>query len=220
MSTALAVLQRHRNVILIDIVLLSALYLVPSFSHAFAIPLYKLEPMRIALIVALLLTNRKNTYLLAFTIPLVSSWITGHPPPLKAVLMAIEFSVLVAAYGFLVRKNLIPAFVALLTAILLGKVVYYTLKLGVLSAGLLGGSLVSTPVHIQLYWPWAPPPYLALLSTSSSGTIAPNNGIALQKHYLDAWRPSCGHWWQPGPAPGCGFLAQCDPGSRTVTTLI
>lgn len=150
MSTALAVLQRNRNVILIDIVLLSALYLVPTVSHAFVIPLYKLEPMRIALIVALLFTNRKNTYLLAFTIPLVSSWISGHPPPLKAVLMGIEFTVLVAAYGYFADKVRLPAFLALASGILLGKVVYYTLKYITLSVGLMGGSLVSTPVHMQL----------------------------------------------------------------------
>ncbi|MCW8926017.1 MAG: hypothetical protein OQJ84_07160 [Xanthomonadales bacterium] len=149
MSAALGVLGRHRNVILIDIVLLSALYLVPSFSHAFSIPLYKLEPMRIALIIALLFTNRKNAYLLALTIPLVSTWITGHPPPLKAVLMAVEFSILVVAYGYLVNKDRIPAFVALAAGILLGKVVYYTMKYAVLSIGWMGGSLVSTPVHIQ-----------------------------------------------------------------------
>ena len=62
MATALATLQKHRNVLLIDVVLLVALYLVPSFSHLTATPLYKFEPMRIALIIALLFTNRANAY--------------------------------------------------------------------------------------------------------------------------------------------------------------
>jgi len=163
MATALATLQKHRNIILIDIVLLAALYLLPSFSHLTALPLYKLEPMRIALIVALLFTNRANTYLIAFTIPLVSSWVTGHPPPLKAVLMGIEFSILIATYGHLVQKVRIPAFVALTVAILLGKVVYYTLKFGALSAGWLGGSLVTTPVQTQLI--------LAVLTAAVFGLI-------------------------------------------------
>jgi len=150
MSTALAIINRHRNVLLIDVVLLAALYLLPSFSHLTALPLYKLEPMRIALIVALLFTHRANAYLIAFTIPLASAWITGHPPPLKAVLMGIEFSVLVASYTHLVNKDRIPAFVALASAILLGKAVYYSMKFVALSAGWLGGSLVSTPVQTQL----------------------------------------------------------------------
>ncbi|MCP4045030.1 MAG: hypothetical protein GY732_03465, partial [Gammaproteobacteria bacterium] len=84
------------------------------------------------------------------TIPLASAWITGHPPPLKAVLMGIEFSILVASYTHLVSRDRIPAFVALAAGILLGKAVYYSMKFMVLSAGLLGGSLVSTPVQTQL----------------------------------------------------------------------
>lgn len=150
MSTALAIINKHRNVLLIDVVLLTALYLLPSFSHLTALPLYKLEPMRIALIVALLFTNRANTYLIAFTIPLASAWITGHPPPLKAVLMGIEFSILVATYIHLVRIDRMPAFVALAVGILLGKVVYYSMKFMALSAGWLDGSLVTTPVQTQL----------------------------------------------------------------------
>jgi len=150
MSAALAIINRHRNVLLIDLVLLTALYLLPSFSHLTALPLYKLEPMRVALIIALLFTNRANAYLIAFTIPLASAWITGHPPPLKAVLMGIEFSILVATYLHLVRKDHIPTFVALAAGILLGKAVYYSMKFMALSAGWLGGSLVSTPVQTQL----------------------------------------------------------------------
>lgn len=150
MSAALAIINKHRNVLLVDVALLAALYLLPSFSHLTALPLYKLEPMRIALIVALLFTNRANAYLIAFTIPLASAWITGHPPPLKAVLMGIEFSILVATYIHLVRKDHIPTFVALTAGILLGKAVYYSMKFMALSAGWLGGSLVSTPVQTQL----------------------------------------------------------------------
>ncbi len=163
MSTALAIINKHRNVLLIDVVLLAALYLLPSFSHLTALPLYKLEPMRIALIIALLFTNRANTYLIALTIPLASAWITGHPPPLKAVLMGIEFSILVATYAHLVRKDRIPAFVALTAGILLGKLVYYTLKYLALGAGWLGGSLISTPIQTQLT--------LALVTAVSFGVI-------------------------------------------------
>jgi hypothetical protein len=150
MATALASLHKHRNVLLIDVVLLAALYLLPSFSHLTALPLYKLEPMRIALIIALLFTNRANTYLIAFTIPLASAMITGHPVPFKAVLMGIELSILVATYGYLVRMERIPAFAALTAGILFGKLVYYAMKFAALSAGLLAGSLISTPLQTQL----------------------------------------------------------------------
>lgn len=150
MTAALATLQKHRSVLLIDVVLLLGLYFLPSLSHLTALPLYMLEPMRVALIVALLFTNRANTYFIAVTLPLASTLITGHPEPLKAVLMCIEFSVLVACYGYLAERARLPAFAALIAAILFSKVVYYTLKSAVLSAGLLSGGLISTPVKMQV----------------------------------------------------------------------
>jgi len=150
MTTALAALNKHRSTILIDIALLAALYLLPSFSHVTAMPLYMFEPMRVALIIALLFTSRANAYLIAFTLPLASFLLSGHPVPFKALLMGIELTVLVASYGYLAQKLRVPAFAALTAAILAGKLVYYTMKYAALGAGLLGGSLVSTPLQTQV----------------------------------------------------------------------
>ena len=150
MTTALATLHQHKNTLLIDVALLVALYLVPSFAHLTALPLYMLEPMRVALCVSLLFTNRANTYFIALTIPLASAMITGHPPPLKAVLMGIEFSILVASYSYLVRRPRISAFAALSAGILLSKLAYYAMKFVALSTGLLAGGLISTPLQTQL----------------------------------------------------------------------
>ena len=149
MSTALASLQRHRNTFLIDVLLLTALFVLPGFSHVTALPLYMFEPMRLALIIALLFTNRTNTYLLAFTLPLASFMITGHPVLFKAVLMGIELTILVATYSYLVRGQRFPAFAALTIGILLGKLIYYTMKFAALSTGLLAGNLISTPIQTQ-----------------------------------------------------------------------
>jgi len=150
MVAALASIGKHKNTFMIDVALLAALYFLPSLSHVTALPLYMLEPMRVALIIALLFTNRTNAYFIAFTIPLASAMITGHPTPFKALLMGIEFSILVACYSYLVKMLRIPAFAALTAAILVGKVVYYTMKFAALSAGLLTGSLISTPLQTQL----------------------------------------------------------------------
>lgn len=150
MTAALAAISKHRNIVLVDVALLAALYLLPSFSHVTALPLYMFEPMRVALIIALLFTNRANAYFIAFTIPLASAMITGHPAPFKALLMGIEFSIIVACYGYLVQMVRIPAFAALTAAIVSGKVVYYTMKFTALGAGLLTGNLISTPPQTQL----------------------------------------------------------------------
>lgn len=150
MTAALAVLQKHRNVLLVDVVLLAALYVLPAVSHATALPLYMLEPMRVALIVALLFTNRANAYFIAFTIPLASYFISGHPVLFKALLMGIEYSVLVAVFAIFQQHKQVPAFFALTAGILAGKVVYYLFKYVALGAGILTGGLVSTPVMYQL----------------------------------------------------------------------
>jgi hypothetical protein len=150
MTTAFATLHRYKFTALIDAGLLLTLYLLPSISHLVAFPLYKFEPMRIALIIALLFTNRANTYLIAFTIPVASALITGHPELFKAVLMGIELSALVAVYSYFVRMDRFPAFAALIMGIVFSKILYYTMKSVALSAGFLSGSLVSTPVQTQL----------------------------------------------------------------------
>lgn len=150
MTAALAVLQQHRKVLLIDVILLATLYLLPAISHATALPLYMLEPMRVALIIALLFTNRANTYFIAFTIPLASYFISGHPVLFKAFLMGIEFSILVATFAYLEQHKRMPAFLALTAGILTGKVAYYLMKYAALSSGLLAGGLISTPVLYQL----------------------------------------------------------------------
>ena len=150
MSTALATLRQQKNTLLIDVALLVALYLVPSLAHLTALPLYMLEPMRLALCVSLLFTSRANTYVVALTIPLASAMITGHPLPLKALLMGIEFSILVASYSYLVQRLRISAFAALSAGIFLGKLAYYAMKFLALSTGLLAGSLISTPLQTQL----------------------------------------------------------------------
>lgn len=150
MTTALATLHRHKNILLIDVALLGALYLLPGLAHLTALPLYMLEPMRVAICVSLLFTNRTNTYVIALTLPLASAIIAGHPPPLKALLMGIEFSILVASYSYLVQRLRISAFAALSAGILLSKLAYYAMKFVALSAGLLAGSLISTPLQTQL----------------------------------------------------------------------
>ncbi len=149
MSVVLASWNRYRTPVLIDIALLAALYLLPTLSHMMALPLYKLEPMRIALVVALLFTQRGNAYLLAWTSPLASFVLSGHQELFKAALIGVEYSILVAAYGFLAQRWKGSPFAALLVAILAGKVVYYALKYLSLNAGLLEGNLVSTPVLTQ-----------------------------------------------------------------------
>ena len=148
--TAQSILGRHGRTELLDFSHMAGIYLIPSLSHLLALPIYLLEPMRIAVLIALLFSHRANAWLVAITLPLASFWMSGHPEPVKAVLMGIEFSVLIAAYFALRRAVRLPAVVSIAAAIVVGKFVYYGSKAMVLSIGWLSGSLVSTPWTLQL----------------------------------------------------------------------
>jgi len=187
MNTARLNLRQHSNALLLDFGLLAAIYLLPSLSHLLALPLYQLEPMRLALIVALLFSHRANAYLVAITLPLASAWITGHPEPLKAALMAIEFGVLISAYGWLKRDRKAPAFLALAGGIVLGKLVYYGLKSAALAAGWLSGSLVTTPWTAQL-----------ILAAATAAVFG----------FIEARRKASSHANAPGSDTGTGGVRQ------------
>ena len=125
------------------------IYMVPTLSHAFSIPFYILDPMRIAVLGALLLTrNWKNSLVLAVTLPLFSALVGGHPLFPKCVLIAIELSANVLLLNWMMKK--MNAGIAAFASILLSKVLYYALKYGVLAAGLMQMELVSTAIWSQL----------------------------------------------------------------------
>ncbi|MDY0202455.1 MAG: hypothetical protein RBR40_15895, partial [Tenuifilaceae bacterium] len=58
--------------VLFDIFALAFIYLIPTISHMLSFPLYLIEPMRIALVLALVHTTKRNAYIIALTLPLFS----------------------------------------------------------------------------------------------------------------------------------------------------
>lgn len=131
-----------------DLFAIIFIYLVPVFSHLFVLPIYYLEPMRLMLILGIAHTSKKNAFILALTLPLFSYVISAHPVLLKTLLISAELLFNVWLYFFLIEK-VKNKFGAMLLSITLSKVVYYVAKFGLLSALLLEGSLVSTPLLIQ-----------------------------------------------------------------------
>jgi len=137
-----------------DAVCLLFIYLVPALSHALSVPLYLLDPMRLAVLGALLVTgNWKNSLILAITLPFFSALLGMHPVFPKCLLIAIELSVNVLLFIWLSRafgRSRAASGLAVFVSILLSKGLYYGLKALVLSAGLLQMDLVSTAPMIQL----------------------------------------------------------------------
>jgi len=134
---------------LIDFALLLFIYFLPAISHLFAFPVYYLDPMRIALVVALIHTSKKNSFLIALTLPLFSFIISSHPQLIKSFLLSTEL-LLNLAFFFLLKDKLKNVFVSLLASIIISKAIYYLLKFAFINFALLNDSLFSTPYYFQI----------------------------------------------------------------------
>lgn len=131
----------------IDALLLCAICLVPVFSHLTALPLSALDPMRLALLGGMLLvSDRRNAYLLAVALPMASCLLSGMPTPATALIMAVELSANVALFALLSDKWGMKLFPAMLLSIVAAKGVYYALKALVLAPAV----LVSTSLWLQM----------------------------------------------------------------------
>jgi hypothetical protein len=150
MATLPLPLISYKNVV-IDVVILSTIYFIPALSHAAPFSLHYLEPMRLLLFVGYLLCrNDINSSFLAMTIPFVSTVITGHPPAAKAVLISCELLVNLWFLIWISEKFKWNAGIAFFVSALASKLVYYLFKFAFLELGLIQGTLVSTPLSIQL----------------------------------------------------------------------
>ncbi len=141
---------RLETVLWWDLAVVGLFYLIPTLSHLTSIPFYRFEPMRCVLLLNLLLTgNKKNAYLMAVTLPLFSYLVGGHPVFVKALLMAAELSANVLFFD-VITKKVINSAIAMFVAIAASKVAYYIIKYGVLSIGLMDGTLIATDLLTQL----------------------------------------------------------------------
>lgn len=130
-----------------------ALFIIamPILAHLFPIPLYILEPMRLAVFATLILMpNRKmNAIMMALLLPLLSYIISGHPIAVKNILIAIELVANVTLFQLLVSKFNHVGF-SMFASILTSKLFYYGMKYVCLSIGLLSINIISTPLIIQI----------------------------------------------------------------------
>lgn len=115
-----------------DIAALIFVGLVPAASHLFNIPVYYIEPMRIMLVLALLFSSRWNAFALAIALPLFSFLVSGHPMPLKMLIIMAEL--LFNAWLFLLfHRNTKKPFLSAFSSIILSKMFCYAMYLIVFS---------------------------------------------------------------------------------------
>jgi len=109
-----------------DIAALIFVGLVPAASHVFKIPVYFIEPMRVMLILSLLYSARWNAYVLAIVLPLFSFLVSGHPTPLKMMIIMAELAL--NAWLFLqFYRNTEKAFLSTFGSIIISKVFCYAM---------------------------------------------------------------------------------------------
>jgi len=151
--------------ILIDLTALAFIYLVPALSHLMRLPVYLIEPMRLMLVLAMVHTNRQNSYLLALTMPLFSFIISGHPVFAKMFLIGMELSLNVFLF-YLLSRRMNYIFPAIFASILLSKAIYYLVKFGLIQMAVINSGLVATPLLVQLVMAVAFSSYVAVFFTN------------------------------------------------------
>ena len=142
----------YPRVIATDILVLVLVYFIPAFSHLSPFPLYYLDPMRLLLFTGYLISrNNANAYLLAVTIPLFSTLVTGHPPFYKAILISMELLVNIALLHYLLTKTKWHVILALFVSTIASKVIYYACKYIFIRTGLIEPGLITTSLWVQLF---------------------------------------------------------------------
>jgi len=132
-----------------DLLAITAIYLIPSFSHLLSFPVYLIEPMRLVIILAVIHTSRTNAYLIAITLPVFSFLVSAHPSLIKSGLITAELLLNVFLF-YQLSKNFSNKFLVAVFSILLSKIYYYIIKILLLNFALLDGDLFATPVYIQI----------------------------------------------------------------------
>lgn len=133
----------------IDLLILSGVYALVSWSHLIPFPLYKLEPMKLLLLVAIIFSTRGNAFLMAATIPLTSTLVSGHPVFPKNLIIGVELMVFA---GILTASRMeryqVPF--RFMAALLASKFIYYVVKAVVIYFGWLQMSLFSSDFTTQV----------------------------------------------------------------------
>ena len=92
---------------------------------------------------------KKNSFLIALTLPLFSFLISSHPQFIKSFLLSTEL-ILNLAFFFLLKEKIKNVFTSMLASILISKAIYYLLKFTFINFALLDDSLFSTPYYFQV----------------------------------------------------------------------
>ena len=152
MKTTLTLQLRSKETmrsIVFDLLALLFIYFVPAISHMLKLPVYFVEPMRLALVIALLYTTKRNAFIIALTLPVFSFLVSAHPIVPKMLLIAAELSLNVFLFYFILKKYK-SAPLAIFSSIILSKAFYYLVKFALVNSAIMATGLVGIPIYVQV----------------------------------------------------------------------
>jgi len=114
--------------LILDVTALAVVFFIPVIATLFQLPFYMIEPMRMMVVISIAHSSRINSYLLAFTLSLFSWAVSGHPEFNKLLVMTAELVINVYLFYFLL-KRLDNAFLSMIIAIIISKIICYSLYL-------------------------------------------------------------------------------------------
>ncbi len=132
-----------------DLLAVLFIYFIPAIAHMLKVPVYFIEPMRLALILAMLHTTKRNAYVLAITLPVFSFLISAHPVFAKMLLITAELTLNVFLFYYLFNK-MKSAPLAILTSIVLSKAFYYSIKFLIVNLAIASLGMVGIPILMQV----------------------------------------------------------------------
>ena len=147
-----AILKRAISYGIVDLIALVGVFYIPVISHVLSFPLYLIEPMRIVLFSIILLSGdyKKNAFIMALTIPMFSSFASGHPVFPKNILISMELAINVGVLYYLFKKKTNVA-ISVFVSIILSKALYYMVKYVLLVFALMEGEVVATNLLTQFF---------------------------------------------------------------------
>lgn len=137
------------KILIIDIIAIAFIYFLRDISKLLDFPVYLVDPMRMMIILAIAHTRKWNAYFLALLLPLFSWYMGGHPYILKTILILAELLLNIYLFYILIRSIKI-SFFSMFISIIVCKLFYYGLKYILIQLSLIEGSLLSTPLKLQV----------------------------------------------------------------------
>ena len=135
---------------ILDFIGLLFIYFVPAISHMLSIPLYYIEPMRLMIVISMIYSSKRNTYLIALSLPVFSFLISSHPIFPKMLIMTLEFGLNVWLF-YMFARFMRNYFLSMLFSIMISKGVYYLLAyLAVEMSYISNAEVSSIPFYFQV----------------------------------------------------------------------